>query len=82
MSVNRRPENAGGAPITVGLPIWNNERTLEAAIQSVQAQTIPDWVLLVVNDGSRDDSPRSYGAFATRAYVWSTTESTAAWCTG
>ena len=56
MSVNRRPENAGGAPITVGLPIWNNERTLEAAIRSVQAQTIPDWVLLVVNDGSRDDS--------------------------
>jgi hypothetical protein len=56
MSVNRRPENAGGAPITVGLPFWNNERTLEAAIRSVQAQTIPDWVLLVVNDGSRDDS--------------------------
>jgi glycosyltransferase involved in cell wall biosynthesis len=64
MSVNRRPENASGGPITVGLPFWNNERTLGAAIRSVLAQTIPDWLLLVVNDGSRDASEaivRSFG---------------------
>jgi len=56
MSVNRQSENASGAPITVGLPFWNNERTLGAAIQSVLAQTTPDWLLLAVNDGSRDAS--------------------------
>lgn len=63
MSGNRRPESASGAPITVGLPFWNNERTLGAAIRSVLSQTNPDWLLLLVNDGSRDASvsiARSY----------------------
>lgn len=50
--------------ITVGLPFWNAERTLSAAIQSVLAQTAADWQLLLVNDGSRDASAaiaRSFG---------------------
>ena len=42
--------------ITVGLPFWNNESTLSAAIRSVLAQTVADWRLLLVNDGSRDAS--------------------------
>jgi len=42
--------------ITIGLPFWNNERTLGAAIRSVLAQTVADWRLLLVNDGSRDAS--------------------------
>ena len=56
VSARGRPDMASDMSITVGLPFWNNERTLGAAIQSVLAQTVADWRLLLVNDGSRDAS--------------------------
>lgn len=43
-------------PITIGIPFFNNERTLPDAIRSVFAQTCGDWELLLVDDGSRDAS--------------------------
>lgn len=49
--------------ITVGLPFYDNQRTLSAAIRSVLAQTAPDWMLLLVNDGSRDASLDIAGSF-------------------
>lgn len=68
--------------ITIGLPFWNNERTLGAAIRSVLAQTVADWRLLLVNDGSRDASAALVGVSTIRASAWLTTENAAAWCTG
>ena len=44
------------APVTIGLPFHNCERTLAYALQSVFAQSDPDWQLLLVNDGSTDGS--------------------------
>ena len=42
--------------ITVGIPFFNAQDTLRAAIHSVLAQTFEDWELLLVDDGSRDNS--------------------------
>jgi glycosyltransferase involved in cell wall biosynthesis len=42
--------------VTIGIPFYNNEKTLADAIRSVFAQTFEDWELLLVDDGSTDHS--------------------------
>ena len=42
--------------ISVVVPIYNAERFLAEAIQSVQRQTVTDWELILVDDGSKDNS--------------------------
>lgn len=42
--------------ITIGIPFYNNERTLDLAVKSVINQTFRDWELLLIDDGSTDDS--------------------------
>lgn len=42
--------------ISVLLPIYNGEKYLAEAIDSILAQTATDFELLVINDGSTDDS--------------------------
>lgn len=42
--------------VTVLLPVYNAAATLRAAVRSICSQTFSDWELLIVNDGSTDDS--------------------------
>lgn len=42
--------------VTVGLPFFDEQRHLGDAIRSVLAQSFTDFELLLVDDGSRDDS--------------------------
>lgn len=42
--------------VTIGLPFYNAEKYLALAIESVQAQTYNDWELLLLDDGSTDNS--------------------------
>lgn len=42
--------------ITIGIPFYNNEKTLELAIKSVLSQTYNDWELILIDDGSTDKS--------------------------
>ena len=42
--------------ISVLMPVWNGARFMDRAIASVVAQTSPKWELLIVDDGSTDDS--------------------------
>ena len=49
-------ENREQPKITVIMPAYNAEQFIEAAIRSVMAQTVTDWELLVIDDGSRDGS--------------------------
>jgi len=48
----------GGAlmRLTVGIPFYDEERYLEAAVRSVLRQTVRDFELLLVDDGSTDRS--------------------------
>lgn len=46
----------GNARVTIGLPFHNAERTLGDAVRSIFAQTLADWRLLLVDDGSNDRS--------------------------
>lgn len=43
--------------VSVIVPAYNAERWLEAAVASVTAQTVCDWELVLVNDGSTDGTP-------------------------
>jgi hypothetical protein len=45
-----------GPTVSVLLPVWNGERYLADAIDSVLAQTFADFELIVVDDGSNDGS--------------------------
>lgn len=46
------------AQVAVVIPVYNAERWLEATLQSVSAQSFKDLHVIVVNDGSTDQSPR------------------------
>lgn len=47
--------------VTVLLPVYNGAADVEQAVASVLAQTFPDFELLIINDGSRDNSAELLG---------------------
>lgn len=58
--------------ISVILPVYNGERYLAAAVQSILAQTCADFELLIVDDGSTDstaDIVRQFAAADARVRV-------------
>ena len=53
------PPRTGPQPVplvTVGIPFYNARETLADAVRSVFAQTLTDWELVLVDDGSTDTS--------------------------
>ncbi len=60
-----RQQAAGGGPqITFIMAAFNAEPTIDRAIESVFGQTIRDWELIVIDDGSTDGTARRIAAFA------------------
>ncbi len=49
---------------SVTIPAFNAQATLAGTIESVQAQTITDWELVIVDDGSTDGDARLAERFA------------------
>lgn len=60
----RTPQPIVTLAISVVLPVFNAEPTVERAIASVRAQTFLDWELLVIDDGSTDNTPSVTAAAA------------------
>lgn len=44
--------------VSVIIPCYQNGRTVEKTVRSIQAQTLRDWELIMVDDGSTDDTGR------------------------
>jgi glycosyltransferase involved in cell wall biosynthesis len=42
--------------VSIILPTWNRSRFLAQAFASIRAQTWPEWELVIVDDGSTDDT--------------------------
>jgi glycosyltransferase involved in cell wall biosynthesis len=43
--------------LSIIIPAYNAERTIEAALQSILRQNMDDVEIIVVNDGSTDSTP-------------------------
>jgi glycosyltransferase involved in cell wall biosynthesis len=55
-----------GTPlVSIVMPVWNRAAAVRRAVESVQAQTFGDWELVVVDDGSTDDTPAVLEGLAT-----------------
>jgi glycosyltransferase involved in cell wall biosynthesis len=52
--------------ITICIPAFNAERFLEATLESVAAQTLADWDLVVTDDGSVDRTEEIVRRFASK----------------
>jgi len=50
--------------ISVVMPTFNRVRYLEAAVSSVNAQTFDDWELIIVDDGSDEETRRYLSSLA------------------
>ena len=64
------PLRPGGSPrVSVIMPAFNAGRTIDAALQSVFTQTYRDVEVIVVDDGSTDDTPDRVAAWGERVVL-------------
>lgn len=54
----------GQPQVSVIIPVWNGERHLKQAIESILGQDFVDFELIVIDDGSTDRSAEIVSAFA------------------
>ena len=60
----------GGDPrVSILRPVYQAERRLEEAVESLLAQSCDDFELLALDDGSSDASPQILSTLATRGVV-------------
>ena len=55
--------------VSVIIPIYNGAATIERALKSVFEQTFTDFEIVVVDDGSTDDTPSVLARFADRIRI-------------
>lgn len=52
------------AMLLVSIPVYNVEKYIKSCLESVVAQTLRNFEVIIVNDGSEDNSPEIAGLFA------------------
>src|SRR5262249_24552816 len=55
--------------VSIGIPSFNSAQWLGQAIESALAQTWPEKEVIVVDDGSRDESPEIARQFGTKVHL-------------
>lgn len=58
------PSSVSGPLVSVVMPAYNRAEAIRRAIHSVQSQSMADWELIVVNDGSTDGTRRVAQSYA------------------
>src|ERR1043166_6550036 len=57
--------NPNTAPrVTIAMPVFNAGKYLRSAVESILSQSYKDFILLVINDGSSDDSDEVMRSFS------------------
>ena len=56
--------------VSILMPVRNEGRFLTTALRSLQAQTLMEWELVAVNDGSTDDTPLILAEEGLRVSSW------------
>ena len=64
MDKNGIPMTPRNPKVTILMPVYNGERHLREAIDSILNQTLSDFELLMVDDGSTDQSVEIIESFA------------------
>ena len=52
--------------VSIIVPVYNTGRLLNRCVDSILAQTFPDFELFLVDDGSSDNSPGICDGYAAR----------------
>lgn len=45
-----------GSVVSIVMPAYNAANTIRSSIESIKAQTVKDWELIVIDDGSKDET--------------------------
>jgi glycosyltransferase involved in cell wall biosynthesis len=65
----QNPERGTAPRVSVIIPLYNGAATISRALQSVFEQTFSDFEIVVVNDGSTDDTASVLAAYGDRIRV-------------